>query len=208
MRHYLSLASVFILVGSVSSFAQTAPQVIAPQEIAPVIANSVDTVTPNAVTPNAVAIVPTISIDEFLEKMDGKFSGKGIAEIIGKKRDNILCKVENVYDGSKDGLLLSGNCASVKGKKAVSGKITYIDGKLSGALISGANVEITKSYGSIVKDTMVLTTYAMHNKTGKLTRVRQEISHTDSGITTIFYRYNNKKREYLKVGSLDLERLL
>lgn len=199
MRQFVGIVAVFIITSSVSSFADTAQGDAAK-------AGSIQAETSGA---NIILgdVVKTVSVGEFLQKMAGKYSGKGIAEIIGDKPDRILCKVENVYDNTVSELLLTGNCASVKGKKAVSGKITHIDGKLSGALISGANVEITKSFGTIVEDTLVLTTYALHNKTGELTKVRQEISHTEAGISTIFYRYNYKLREYKKIGSLDLERL-
>lgn len=200
----VSLTAVLVLASSVSSFADTTTGNVAKTDFIQIETSIENTSTPPIILDD---LKKTISVGDFLKKMAGKYSGKGIAEIIGDKPDKILCKVENFYDMTVSELLLTGNCASVKGKKAVSGKITYNDGKLSGALISGANVETTKSFGTIVDGTLVLTTYALHNKTGELTKVRQEISHTEVGISTIFYRYSHKNREYKKIGSLDLKRL-
>jgi len=200
VRQLISLTTVFIIAGTVSSLADTS-------KVTDKV-KSVKSTTSQVASPvENVQEPPFLSVDDFLQKMAGKYSGKGVAEITGSKADKILCKVENVFDDKRSELVLSGNCASVKGKKAVTGKITHVGGKLSGALMTGANVEITKSFGAIVKDKLVLTTYAFNNKTGKLSKMRQEISHTKTGISTIFYSFNNKQGKYQKVGNLNLKRL-
>lgn len=192
MRKLIGFTTAFIIAGSVSSLADT---------------TKVKSVTSSSAVAKPSQGTPFLSVDDFLQKMAGKYSGKGIAEITGSKADKILCKVENIFDDKHSELVLTGNCASVKGKKAVTGKITHLGGKLSGALMTGANVEITKSFGAIIKDKLVLTTYALNSKTGKLSKVRQEISHTKTGISTIFYSFNNKQGKYQKVGNLNLKRL-
>lgn len=189
MRNLIGLTTAFIIAGSF-----------------PCLADATKVKTKTGASENTQG-TRFSSVDDFLQKMAGKYSGKGIAEISGVSADKILCKVENVFDDKQSELILSGNCASVKGKKAVTGKITHLGGKLSGALMTGANVEITKSFGVIVKDKLVLTTYALNNKTKKLSKIRQEISHTKTGISTIFYSFNNKQGKYQKVGNLNLKRL-
>lgn len=145
--------------------------------------------------------------DKFLQELAGKYSGKGVAEIVGAKRDRIICKVENTFDSTKGELSLSGNCASVKGKGAISGKISHVAGKLKGVLMSGANVEVTKSSGRIVNNKLELSTYTVDKNTGNLSRIRQIITKTKIGISADFYRFDNKLGAYQKVGNLVMKRL-
>lgn len=145
--------------------------------------------------------------DDFLQELAGKYSGKGVAKIVGDKRDRVICKVENIFDTAKSELSLSGNCASVKGKGAISGKISHTGNKLKGVLISSANVDVTKSSGEIVDNKLVLSTYTVNKNTGNLSRIRQIITKTKIGISAEFYRFDNKLGSYQRVGNLIMKQL-
>lgn len=144
---------------------------------------------------------------EFLKSLEGNYSGRGNAVVIGDETTKVSCKLANSFDASSKALKISGNCASTKGKGAVNGKVVAKGNKLSGSFVSTRqNVRVTKTSGQFSGKTMVLSSHMMDDKTGQLIRVRQQISKTGSGIKAVFYAFDSKTQKYKPAGSINLKK--
>lgn len=142
---------------------------------------------------------------DFLKSIEGDFSGRGKAKLIGKQLDTIACKISNSYAADK--LVVTGNCASTKGKGKVNGEIRLGDGKLSGTFVSPRpNVEITQSSGVFNDGRLILSASMMDNQVGRLSRVRQIISRSEEGIEAEFFLYDNASKSYKPSGSMKLKK--
>ncbi|MFK7901799.1 MAG: hypothetical protein AB8B49_03050 [Nitratireductor sp.] len=142
-----------------------------------------------------------------MKELAGKYSGRGTAKLVGDKSDKVICKIENSFDSAKHALSLAGNCASVKGKASVNGKVINKGGKISGVLVRAKNTKVTKSHGEYKNGSLTLFTTTVDEKNGSISKVRQKITKTSNGINTVFHRFDNKQGAYLKVGELKLKRL-
>ena len=157
-----------------------------------------------------LAFAPAASADtagDFLKKLEGSYSGRGTAKILGSEDERIACKITNTYDAAATRLSLTGECASTKGKNPVSGSVTASGGALTGTFVApSSNMKVTRSSGSIEGGRMVLLTALFDEKAGNLIRVRQEISAAADGITAMFFTYDNASGEYEKSGTIEFRR--
>ena len=144
---------------------------------------------------------------EFLKSLEGDFSGRGSAVVVGKDTTKISCKLSNRFAESSNSLNVAGECASTKGKGKVSGTVTASNDQLKGNFVSTRqNVKVTKSDGQYANGKMVLSTMMMDEKVGRLIRVRQSVERTDGGIKATFFTYDNATQEYKPAGSISLKK--
>lgn len=142
---------------------------------------------------------------EFLASLEGTYAGRGEAKILGDAAERISCRIENDYDPDTNKLSLSGECASTKGKDRINGGVTANGTSLSGAFVSPrSGVTVTQSSGSVDGDTMVLSASLLEEKTQSLTRVRQVISKSETGLMVEFQTYDNASGSYESNGRIDL----
>jgi len=151
------------------------------------------------------ASAPTETVSDFLKSIVGDYSGRGKAKVIGAKLDTIACKINNAFDTDK--LVITGDCASTKGKGKVNGEIRFVEDELSGTFVSPRpNVEITQSSGVFNDGKLILSASMLDNKVGGLTRVRQVISRSEDGLDAEFFQYDNSSKTYEPAGSMKLKR--
>ena len=161
----------------------------------------------SVVIPVTVPAARAETAAEFLKSLEGNYSGRGNAVVIGEETTKISCKLANSFDASAKALKVNGNCASTKGKGAVNGKVVAKGNNLTGSFVSTRqNVRVTKTSGQFSGRTMVLSSHMMDDKTGQLIRVRQQISKTGSGIKAVFYAFDSKTQKYKPAGSIDLKK--
>lgn len=155
------------------------------------------------VTVEPVAQAKAETASDFLKSIEGQYSGRGKAKIIGDTIDTVACKIVSDFEAGK--LAVSGDCASTKGKGKVNGGITANENKVAGTFVSPRpNLEITQSSGQFADGKMELFTSMVDHQKGGLIRVRQVISRTDDGIRADFFRYDNRSKSYKESGSIDL----
>lgn len=159
-----------------------------------------------------LSIIPSTAYSDtagdFIKSLAGKYSGKGTAEVIPGKRDRVSCKITNSFSSETTQLAMDGLCASVRGKGNVSGSIEIINGEIKGSFINGnSDIVVTQSSGQMSGAKLVLSSSLMDQKVGKLSRMRQIISKTDTGFVTDFYVFDNKSGKYEPSGSLTLKQL-
>ena len=143
----------------------------------------------------------------FLESLQGNYSGRGKAVVLGDQIESIACKIKGDFNKQNSKLLLSGECASTKGKSAVNGDITANENSLKGAFVSPRQgVRVTRSSGTFSGGKMLLTASMMDDKVGKLIKVRQVISKTGDGINAEFFTFDNATNSYKSSGSIKLKR--
>lgn len=142
---------------------------------------------------------------QFLESLEGTYSGRGKAQVIGSEMETVACRINGDFASGK--LSVSGECASTKGKGKVNGGITAKGNSLSGSFVSPRpNVEITRSSGEFKGGKLHLSLAMMDNQVGKLMRVRQVISRTSDGMNAEFFLYDNATDTYKPSGSISLTR--
>ncbi|MCO5132818.1 MAG: hypothetical protein M9908_00375 [Phyllobacteriaceae bacterium] len=161
----------------------------------------------SVVIPVAVPAARAETAAEFLKSLEGNYSGRGNAVVIGEETTKISCKLANSFDASAKALKVNGNCASTKGKGVVNGKVVVSGNQLSGSFVSTRqNVRVTKTSGQLSGKTMVLSSNMMNDKTGQLIRVQQHVSRTGNGIKAVFYAFDSKTQKYKPAGSINLKR--
>ena len=144
---------------------------------------------------------------EFLKSLEGSYSGRGVARILGEEQSKVSCRISNSFDASASKLSMNGECAGTQGKSSVRGGVTAKDGGLSGTFVSpGSSMKVTRSSGSVNGQSMVLAATMFDERAGKLVKVRQIIRRTGSGIKIAFFTFNNASGKYEDSGSLDLRR--
>ena len=144
---------------------------------------------------------------DFLKSLEGNYTGRGNAVVIGDETTKISCKLANSFDASAKALKVSGNCASTKGKGVINGKVVANGNKVSGSFVSTRkDVRITKTSGQFSGRSMVLSSSMVENKTGNLIRVRQQVSRTGNGIKAVFYAFDSKTQKYKPAGSINLKK--
>ena len=142
---------------------------------------------------------------DFLKSIEGSYSGRGKAKLIGEKLDTVACKINNAFED--DRLEVSGECASTKGKSKVNGGIVVDGEDVAGNFVAPKpNLEITQSSGEFAEGQMTLSTSMLDHQKGGLIRVRQIISRTEDGIKADFFRYDNMSKSYKPSGSIDLKK--
>jgi hypothetical protein len=147
------------------------------------------------------------SAKDFLVSLQGDFSGRGDAILIGSKKERIACKINSAFDPEQSTLTLSGECASTKGKGEVNGNIKVVDDDVSGNFVSPRkNVRVTQSSGHFIDGKMVFVVSMMDDNVGKLIRVQQVIEKTDEGITADFFTFDNATQSYERTGQISFER--
>ncbi len=156
----------------------------------------------------ATVLVPDARAEtaaEFLESLEGSYTGRGKARVIGDNLDTVACKITNDFNAGK--LSVSGECASTKGKSKVNGGISTNGDKLTGTFVAPRpNVEITQSSGEFKDGKVLLSASMMDNQVGKLMRVRQVISRTSSGLNAEFFLYDSATRTFQPSGNIVLKR--
>ncbi len=142
---------------------------------------------------------------DFLKSIEGSYSGRGKAKLIGDKLDTVACRIESDFNSGK--LAVTGECASTKGKGKVNGGITANGDSVAGTFVAPRpNLEVTKSSGEYADGKMTLFTSMIDNQKGGLIRVRQIISRIEDGIKADFFRYDNMSKTYKEFGSIELKK--
>lgn len=144
----------------------------------------------------------------FLKSLEGNYSGRGSAEIVGKQKTKIACKIKSDFSQNNSKLTLSGQCASTKGKGEINGGITAKDNTIAGTFVSPKQgVKVTRSSGRFASGKLTLSASMFDEKAGKLIKVRQVISKLKNGISAKFFTYDNASKTYKQSGSLKLKKL-
>lgn len=144
---------------------------------------------------------------DFLKSLEGNYSGRGTAIVIGNKPQRIACKISNVYDANDTVLNVSGECAGTKGKSKINGGVSVLNDHLKGSFLSPRKgMVVTQSAGSLEGDKMQLSTSMVDENVGRLVKIRQVISKTDEGINAKFYTYNNSSKTYEPTGEIKLNK--
>ncbi|MGB7286390.1 MAG: hypothetical protein WBC71_05620 [Salaquimonas sp.] len=145
---------------------------------------------------------------DFLRSLEGNYSGRGNATIVGDSKSRVACKINNVFSDGEDKLVVSGECASTKGKGKINGGIVAKNNTVRGSFVAPRKgMEVTQSSGSFNGSKMQLSTSMVDQEAGKLVKVRQIISKTGSGIKAEFFVFDNKTKQYEASGSIDLKKL-
>lgn len=144
---------------------------------------------------------------EFLKSLEGSYSGRGVARILGEEQSKVSCRISSTFDNSASRLSMNGECAGTQGKGNVSGGVTANNGKLSGTFVSpGSGMKVTRSSGQVNGQSMVLATTLFDERAGKLLKVRQVVRRTGSGIEVSFFTFNEGSGKYENSGGLNLRR--
>lgn len=162
-----------------------------------------------AVCISMLATTPAMANEasQFLASLEGEYAGRGEAQLLGESADRIACRINNSFDASVNTLSLSGECASTKGKDAVQGRIVANGSGINGSFVSPRDsVEVTQSSGSYNNGEMILSASFFDKRVQKLTKVRQIVSRTDSGITAQFMTFDNKSGSYQPTGQINLKK--
>lgn len=144
---------------------------------------------------------------DFLSSLEGSYSGRGEATVIGDKKSKVSCKISNVFEESQSSLVVSGECASTRGKGKISGSIVASGGNLRGNFLSPRKgMEVTQSSGSYSDGTMQLSSSMVDQEVGRLTKVRQIITRTETGIAAAFFVFDNATQTYEPSGNITLRK--
>jgi len=155
--------------------------------------------------------IPSLSHAEtaadFLESLEGNYSGRGQAVVLGEDVDKVACKINGRFDKGSAKLTLTGECASTKGKATVNGGISANKNTLKGAFVSPRQgVRVTQSSGTFRNGRIQLSASMMDDKVGRLIKVRQVISKSKSGINAQFFTYDNATKKYKSSGTIKLKK--
>ncbi len=155
----------------------------------------------------AFAIPQTASADDagdFLKQLQGSWRGRGQATIPGREEaERITCQVNNIYEEVSAELRVTGECASTLGKTPVNGMLSHNGSNVSGSLINAyKGATVTKSVGSIVAQSLEVSSNFVDNATGNLTRTRQVVHMSEGGFTADFYTFDNSTGTFKAAGSL------
>lgn len=155
---------------------------------------------------------PTVAMSDtaskFLEGFQGKYSGKGTAELIEGKNDRVSCKLSNKFDEKLAKLEISGRCASVRGVGLVSGSIKVDSGQVKGGFLTrNLGIEIKDSAGDFSKGKLILTSSILDKKVGKLSKMKQIISKSGAGYVAEFFTFDDASGQFEKTGSLKLKQI-
>ncbi len=154
------------------------------------------------------SLVLAETASEFLRSMEGNYSGRGNAVLIGDDTAKIACKIQNSYDAAAFKLVVTGECASTKGKGKVNGGIIALNNAVQGTFVAPRKgMEITQSFGSFKDGKMQLSTSMVDSEAGKLVKVRQVISRTDGGFEAEFFTFDNGTKAYEPSGMIKLKKL-
>jgi hypothetical protein len=144
---------------------------------------------------------------DFLKSLQGDYSGRGKATLIGKNAEKIACKITNTFDETAGKLVVDGECASTKGKDRISGSVTAANNTFDGAFVGPRKgMTVTQSSGSYTEGQMVLNASMIDDSAGKLTRVRQVISRSSDGIVAKFFTFDNRTQSYEESGDITLNK--
>lgn len=145
---------------------------------------------------------------DFLQSLEGNYSGRGKATFIGDKKTKVACKISNTFTTDNANLVVSGECASTRGKGKVNGLIIANNNSVKGSFVAPRKgMEVTQSSGSYADGIMQLSTSMVDQEIGRLLKVRQIISRTESGISAKFFVYDNLTKTYEPSGAIDLKKL-
>lgn len=143
----------------------------------------------------------------FLKSLEGDYSGRGTAIILGDEPTKVSCKFKNAFDEGNISLKVTGECASTKGKGAVNGTITANGQKLSGTFVSTRQgVKLTQSNGTLSNGNLIISASLWDEQVGRLIKVRQSIRKTGSGINAQFFTYDNASGKYESSGTMNLRK--
>ncbi|MEM9278701.1 MAG: hypothetical protein AAGA76_09010 [Pseudomonadota bacterium] len=145
------------------------------------------------------------SAQEFLQKLEGNFRGKGEAVIpVSQKVERVSCSVSNTFNAESNTLSIQGKCATTQGKSKVEGSLQVKDEKVEGSFLSPfSNSTITQSASDYHEGRLILSTSIVDNSSGNLSRLRQIISMTeDGGFVADFQKFENSSQSYKDRGSV------
>jgi len=146
----------------------------------------------------------------FLESLDGKFRGRGLAYLpVSGRAERVSCQLENAFDKATKKLSITGRCATTQGKMAVSGElIMKDDGNFEGVFISPSdNLELKESQINYANDQLTISTVTYDKEKDKSYKAKQVLKLSEKGesFSSEFELFNDEENAYQSVGTLEFK---
>lgn len=147
---------------------------------------------------------------DFLESLDGKFRGRGLAVLpISGREERVSCQINNAFDEASRKLSITGRCATTQGKMEVNGElIVKEDGNFEGVFISPSdNMELKESQIDFTDDALTISTVTYDIKKDKTFKAKQIVKLSEAGksFSSAFELFSEEKNAYQNVGTLEFK---
>lgn len=147
---------------------------------------------------------------DFLQSLDGKFRGRGVAVLpVSGREERVSCQLNNTFDENTKKLSIMGRCATTQGKMEVSGELLIkTDGNFEGVFISPSkDMELKESHINFADNALTISTTTYDKRMDKTSKAKQivKLGEGGEGFSSEFELFDYAKNKYQSIGTLEFK---